>query len=126
MRQKKTPDPRIKRLIDGFFTILKIRVGEHPVGFNGGAAARGFKFALTTFSEDEIKRRIECWFQSTDVFIVENQFRITLFFQNFNRLQRGPIGDIYARGIDRRGGYIGTEAPVGKYAALEDAKRAKS
>lgn len=123
---KKPPDPRIKRLIDGFFDLLKIRIGEHPAGVPWGMAGKQFKALLGEFSEEEIKRRIECWFQSTDPWIVGNQFKPTLFFSQFNKLKSGPIGDIYARSTNQKGGYIGVEAPMGKYAALGERKRTES
>lgn len=103
----------VKFLIDFFFSELKHKIGQQPVGFNGGAAARGFKDALNNYSSEEITSRINDWFKSDDPFIEKNTWSVTLFFKNFNALAQGPV-----TGGNRSGIQSGATAAFGKYSSL--------
>lgn len=90
-RTESGPDSRIKILQDSFFEALKVRLGEPPARYNGGAAGAAFKTLLQKYPLEEIQARFKPWFESTDKFIVDNSFKVEMFFGSFNRLKDGPI-----------------------------------
>lgn len=98
-RANNARDPNVKLLVDEFFVALEHRLKEKPVGFNGGAAAKGFKKLLGYFPRHEIQSRFNAWFGSTDPHIERRGWRVEDFFSNFNRLKDGPM---HARTIERR------------------------
>lgn len=111
----RVPDPRIGRLIAGFYSLLESKLGEKPAAFNGGAAGKGFQKLLKTHQEPEISGRFAPWFESDDAFLVRRAYRIEDFFSNFNVLKGGSI---HAGTPITKGAYFGVESPVGKYAHL--------
>jgi hypothetical protein len=85
------PDPRIAELQKGFYDALTERLKEPPAKYNGGAAGAGFKTLLQKYTVEDIVGRFVPWFASTDAFIVDQSFKVELFFGFFNRLKDGPV-----------------------------------
>lgn len=83
-KEKKATDPRIKRLIDYFFEAHKAAFdGEKPL-IDGGKDGDILGNMLATFTEEEIKAKIDAWMAYTDKWIKENKIPHTIAQLKFN------------------------------------------
>ena len=118
-RGKREPDelsPIVSRLQKIFDERLEGKYGPHQ--FPWAVAGLKFRSLLAKkIPEEEIIRRMENYFASTEKFIEDNGHSVTVFIDmKFNALAGGPIGRF---GNNAGNVVAGHAAPVpGKYAAL--------
>jgi 3D (Asp-Asp-Asp) domain-containing protein len=88
-------DPRVKTLIDYFFQRhLEIKKEKYHVA--GGKDGDAMKRLLSTFTEDEIKNKIDLFFASKDDFILKAGFTIGIFSTQINKLRaKSPASNLY-------------------------------
>lgn len=110
-------EPKVRELVAKYLQGLTAKLGERPVNFSFGAAGKIFKSALRDHSAEEIEKRLTDWFQSTDPFVTQNGYSLTLFASRFNLLKGGPIhaAKNFSKGRDF------SVAPIaGKYANIDE------
>lgn len=93
-KEKITPslaEPAVRELVDEFFSLQQLKLGERPAHFPGGQAAKFFKAQLKQFPKDEIRRRLDLFFQSTDKFVAARGYAFSQFQLNFNMLKQGAL-----------------------------------
>lgn len=121
-KKPKKPDelsPAVSRLRKKFDEKLEGKFGPHSFPW-GVAGAKLRELLIAKIPEEEISKRIDHYFASTDKFIEDNGFSVTLFAQRINLLAGGPLGrnGNYAGNVGNNA-IAGYAAPVtGKYADI--------
>jgi len=82
---KKQTDPAVKRLIDYYFNRFTEKFGTKPV-IEGGKDGAIFKKLLSFKTEDELRKLLDAFFESTDPFITNSSYTVGVFKSQINKL----------------------------------------
>lgn len=80
-----TKDTRVKKLIDYFFQ-AHMNTGKGKVHINGGKDGQKMTDLLKTFSEQEIKEKIDLFMKYSDPWMKDKPYSIGMFASQFNKL----------------------------------------
>jgi hypothetical protein len=81
-----------KECVGYFHDGYKAKYDEKLVG-KGGMLGKFFKQELKQMPLEEVKSRIDNWFDSTETFIVNNTHNPGIFMNKFTALKEGPLGN---------------------------------
>jgi phage replication O-like protein O len=85
-------DPKsAKTLVAYFVDLWTAKEGEKPAAFQGGQLGALLKKQIKEHGYEEVKRRIDNFFASTDWFIVNNTYDVGIFIKKWTALREGPI-----------------------------------
>lgn len=84
-KKSSTKDTRIKILIDYFYQ-AHLNAGKGKIHINGGKDGQKFIDLLKTFSEEEIKNKIDLFMKYNDPWMKDKPYSIGMFSSQFNKL----------------------------------------
>jgi hypothetical protein len=84
-KETKTKDPRVKILIDYFYQ-AHLTAGKGKLHINGGKDGQKFIDLLKTFSEAEIKTKIDLFMKYNDPWMSDKPYSIGMFSSQYNKI----------------------------------------